>query len=130
MRQALLAAGAMMLVAACSPAPAPTPAPPAAKPAPVATCPPPKYARARWRLTPRHRSSRSWELPGDLGPLTTQAQLEARFGKANLREETFDGAEGIGHVSGAGGVSRRSQRSDWSCCWMPTTRTRRSRNCA
>ena len=38
----------------------------------------------------------TWELPGDLGPLTTQAQLEARFRKANLREETFDGAEGMG----------------------------------
>lgn len=35
-------------------------------------------------------------LPGSLGPLTTRLELEARFGKANVREETFDGAEGIG----------------------------------
>ena len=38
----------------------------------------------------------SWELPGDLGPLTTRLQLDARFGKANVREESFPGAEGIG----------------------------------
>ena len=35
-------------------------------------------------------------LPGTLGPLTTRQALEARFGKAHVREETFDGAEGIG----------------------------------
>ena len=35
-------------------------------------------------------------LPGTLGPLTTRQALEARFGKAHVREEAFDGAEGIG----------------------------------
>ena len=38
----------------------------------------------------------TWELPGGLGPLTTRLELDARFGKANVREETFPGAEGIG----------------------------------
>ena len=41
-------------------------------------------------------ASEDWTLPGTLGPLTTRQALEARFGKANVREETFDGAEGIG----------------------------------
>ena len=94
MRHTLLAVGAMMLVAACSPAPAPTPAPPAAKPAPVAT--PAAEVPAPLEADTATPVVENWELPGDLGPLTTQAQLEARFGKANLREETFDGAEGIG----------------------------------
>ncbi len=35
-----------------------------------------------------------WILPGSLGPLTTRLELEARFGKANVREELFDGPEG------------------------------------
>ena len=94
MRHTLLAVGAMMLVAACSPAPAPTPAPPAAKPAPVAT--PAAEVPAPLEADTATPVVETWELPGDLGPLTTQAQLEARFGKANLREETFDGAEGMG----------------------------------
>ena len=94
MRHTLLAVGAMMLVAACSPAPAPTPAPPAAKPAPVAT--PAAEVPAPLEADTATPVVENWELPGDLGPLTTQAQLEARFGKANLREETFDGAEGMG----------------------------------
>lgn len=93
MKQALLAASVAMLVA-CSPAPAPTPAPPAAKPAPVAV--PAAETPAPVETETAAPVVESWELPGDLGPLTTQAQLEARFGKANLREETFDGAEGIG----------------------------------
>lgn len=38
----------------------------------------------------------TWVLPGSLGPLTTRLQLDARFGKDNVREETFPGAEGIG----------------------------------
>jgi len=91
MKQALLAASVAMLVA-CSPAP--TPAPPAAKPAPVAV--PAAETPAPVETETAAPVVESWELPGDLGPLTTQAQLEARFGKANLREETFDGAEGIG----------------------------------
>ena len=35
-----------------------------------------------------------WILPGSLGPLTTRLELEARFGKSNVREEAFDGPEG------------------------------------
>ena len=38
----------------------------------------------------------AWGLPGSLGQLTTRMQLEARFGKATVREETFPGAEGLG----------------------------------
>ena len=38
----------------------------------------------------------TWVLPGSLGPLTTRLQLDARFGKDNVREEPFPGAEGIG----------------------------------
>lgn len=38
----------------------------------------------------------TWILPGSLGPLTTRLELDARFGKANVSEETFTGAEGIG----------------------------------
>ena len=41
----------------------------------------------------------TWVVPGSLGPLTTRLQLETRFGKANVREETFPGAEGIGSYS-------------------------------
>jgi hypothetical protein len=37
-----------------------------------------------------------WALPGSLGPLTTRLELETRFGKDNVREETFEGAEGDG----------------------------------
>lgn len=92
MKQALLAASVAMLVA-CSPAPAP-PAPeaPAAKPAPVAAAETPAPVETETAAAVVEH----WELPGELGPLTTQAQLEARFGKANLREEIFDGAEGMG----------------------------------
>ena len=94
MRHTLLAVSAMLLVAACSPAPAPAPTPPAAKPMPVAT--PTAEAPAPVEADTAAAIDETWELPGDLGPLTTQAQLEARFGKANLREETVDGAEGMG----------------------------------
>ncbi len=37
-----------------------------------------------------------WVLPGRLGALTTRLELETRFGKANVREVMFDGAEGLG----------------------------------
>jgi len=45
---------------------------------------------------PPGAQTEEWLLPGTLGPLTTRLQLDARFGKANVREETFRGAEGIG----------------------------------
>lgn len=38
----------------------------------------------------------NWDLPGSLQPLTTRLELEARFGKDNVRVETFDGPEGDG----------------------------------
>lgn len=88
-----LLAATLMLVA-CSQAPTPVaPAPaatppsaPAAAPAPAATATP-----AATAIVP---AGEDWELPGTLGPMTTQAELEARFGKANVREETLPGAEG------------------------------------
>ena len=58
-------------------------------PAPTAPAPPAEPA------TPTV-AREDWTLPGTLGPLTTRHALEAHFGKANVREETFDGAEGIG----------------------------------
>lgn len=80
------AAALIVLLAACSRPTAPpqdAPAPPAALPAPDATPPPAPVAE-------------DWTLPGSLHPLTTELELEARFGKANLRSETIPGAEGIG----------------------------------
>ena len=41
----------------------------------------------------------NWGLPGSLHPLTTRLELEARFGKDNVRVETFDGPEGDGTYS-------------------------------
>lgn len=80
---------ALMLLAACQ-RDAPPPAPPAIEtPAPAAPAPPAETASPTV-------ASEDWTLPGTLGPLTTRQALEARFGKANVREETFDGAEGIG----------------------------------
>ncbi|HSD16463.1 MAG TPA: hypothetical protein VLC71_04270 [Thermomonas sp.] len=97
MKRVLPAACVAALLAACSPAPTPPPTPAAAKPAapaPVALPAPVEVAPAKEETTAP--AVETWELPGTLGPLTTRLQLEARFGKANLRQETFDGAEGIG----------------------------------
>lgn len=92
-RTPLLAATLMLVACSQAPAPvapvpaaAPPPAPAAAAPAPVATAAP-----AATAIAP---AGEDWELPGTLGPLTTRAELEARFGKANVREETLPGAEG------------------------------------
>jgi hypothetical protein len=95
MRSLLLAACTALLASACTPAPTPppaaptpaTPAPPAAAPAPAA----PEAEEPKVELP-----AETWVLPGSLGPLTTRLQLDARFGNGNVREETFDGAEGIG----------------------------------
>ena len=35
-----------------------------------------------------------WVLPGSLQPMTTRLELEARFGKVNVREESYNGPEG------------------------------------
>ena len=81
---------ALMLLAACQRDAPPPPAPAAIEtPAPATPAPPAETASPTV-------ASQDWTLPGTLGPLTTRQALAARFGKANVREETFDGAEGIG----------------------------------
>lgn len=82
----MLAAG----LAACQRTP-PAPEPPTPEPA----TPVPAVA-ATEPATESSERVEDWILPGSLGPLTTRLQLEARFGKSNVREETFDGPEGDG----------------------------------
>jgi len=84
--------GLAAVVAGCTQTPQPPPAAPTASPpAPAAATPvPPAIAPVPAAV------QETWELPGTLGPLTTRLELEQRFGKDNVREETFDGAEGIG----------------------------------
>lgn len=90
-----------LLLAACSRAPAP---PPAAAPAPTAAPAPGAPSAPATTTTPSAApavtgtaaATDPWLLPGSLHPLTTQAELEARFGKANLRAETRPGPEGDG----------------------------------
>ena len=80
---------ALVLLAACQ-RDAPPSAPLAIEaPAPATPAPPAETASPTV-------ASEDWTLPGTLGPLTTRQALETRFGKANVHEETFDGAEGIG----------------------------------
>lgn len=96
MTRTLLAACVAGALAACTPSPQ---APPAAKPqaAPPKATPAPAVAVApEKKETEVAAEPETWELPGNLGPLTTRLELDARFGKANVREETFPGAEGIG----------------------------------
>ena len=94
MRPLLLAACAALLASACTPAPTPPASPTPATPAPPAPAP---AAAAPEAEEPKvELPAETWILPGSLGPLTTRLQLDARFGKDNVREETFDGAEGIG----------------------------------
>lgn len=38
-----------------------------------------------------------WSLPGNLRPLSTRLELEARYGKANVREETLGAPDGDGN---------------------------------
>ena len=93
MKRVLLAACVVAMLGACTPAPQPPPSapiPPAA-PSPAATPATPAKPEA-----PVAVAAETWVLPGSLGPLTTRLELEARFGKTNVREETFAGAEGIG----------------------------------
>lgn len=80
-------------LAACERTPGPT------APAPKPTAGPAKPAPPGTTTEPAAKpgeQTENWLLPGSLGPLTTQLELETRFGKANLHEETFDGAEGNG----------------------------------
>ena len=100
MRRLLLVAGIASALCACSPEPEapPAPKPPAApaKAAPANVAPAIVEAPAKTELAKPPAEPETWELPGSLGPLTTRLELDARFGKANVREETFDGAEGSG----------------------------------
>ncbi|MFT4180250.1 MAG: hypothetical protein QM612_12460 [Thermomonas sp.] len=84
--------GIGILLAACSPQP--QPAQPVAQPKPA-----PARAEVPAIIEPASAAAETietWELPGTLHPLTTVAELQARFGKDNLGEETFPGPEGIG----------------------------------
>ena len=95
-RGLLVACLACVLACACSPAPQPAPAPkPKTAPVPSLPAPAPPTPKAEGESKPV-AVAENWELPGGLGPLTTRLELDTRFGKANVREETFDGAEGIG----------------------------------
>ena len=101
MRRVLLAVSVAAVLAACSPTPAPSPTPaavPTTPPSPVAETAPVETTPAQTEAETETPAAaiETWELPGDLGPLTTQAELETRFGKDNLREESFDAAEGMG----------------------------------
>lgn len=94
MRRVWLAA-CIGALCACTPAPQPPPAAtPPPSPPPVAVPAPPAPEKAT--TTDVAAVPETWELPGTLGPLTTRLELDARFGKTNVREETFPGAEGIG----------------------------------
>ena len=88
-------------LAACQrtpPAPVPVPPAPASKPGtkPATPVPPAATASATGPAVRPAEPAEEWVLPGNLGPLTTRLELEARFGKSNVREETFDGPEGDG----------------------------------
>lgn len=96
MRRVLLAACIATTICACTPEPnAPLAAKPASASASKATHAAPA-ASAKTEPARVAAEPETWELPGRLGPLTTRLELDARFGKANVREESFPGAEGIG----------------------------------
>ena len=98
MKATLLLVCLVVVLAACQRTP-PAPEPPAPASAPIrkpATSIPAAAEPAIERGTDPSAHVENWDLPGSLGPLTTRLELEARFGKANVREETFDGAEGDG----------------------------------
>jgi len=130
----IFALGLSSLVAALSACtPTPTPAPSAApnpgtaaSTAPAATAAPATAAHAAPAAT------ETWELPGSLGPLTTRAELEARFGKTNVRDDRLPGAEGEGAVPV---LTVFPTMPNSGCSWCstpnnPTTRMHRFRNCA
>jgi len=97
MRQSrfLLLPACIVLLAACSP-PAPQEAhSPPAEAAPSAAA----VVEAAPATATATATVEDWTLPGTLGPTTTRAELEARFGKANLREETRTGPEGEGEYA-------------------------------
>ena len=87
MRRAACTFVVALLAAACQPSAPPT----SPVPAGGITRSPPAPAPAA--------TAQDWRLPGTLDQLTTRPALEARFGKANLRQETVPGAEGMGTVA-------------------------------
>ena len=96
-KHTLLAACLAGAACACTPPPQAPAAPKSTAPASIQDAPPPTpLAPAAADHAATMPQPETWILPGSLGPLTTRLQLEARFGKANVREETFPGAEGIG----------------------------------
>lgn len=92
MNRILLATCIAVAISGCAPAPQT----PAASNAPVRPEPAARAASTEIDTFAAPAEAETWELPGALGPLTTRLELEARFGKTNVREETFTGAEGIG----------------------------------
>jgi len=94
-KRVLLSASVALLVTACAPD---KPPPAHVEPEPTATATPAvaSIPQPASPIAPEPAKPETWELPGTLGPLTTRLELDTRFGKANVREETFDGAEGIG----------------------------------
>jgi hypothetical protein len=96
-KRALPVACLIALACACTPGPQ---VPPTSQPAPPKPAvAPPASAPAPAKVAPADTApaeAEAWNLPGGLGPLTTRLQLDARFGKANVQEASFDGAEGIG----------------------------------
>ena len=95
MKRLLPAACAVAIASACTPQPAPPAAPPGPAAAPAAIPPTAPIAADAAPARPQ-AAAESWVLPGSLGPLTTRLELDARFGKDNVREASFPGAEGIG----------------------------------
>lgn len=85
-----LACMASLALAACTQAPAPT-AEPATQPAPNSPPAPPPALAPNAPTTTAAPENTDWTLPGGIGPLTTNSELEARFGKANLHEEPLQG---------------------------------------
>jgi hypothetical protein len=96
-RSLLAAACAMVVVAGCQRAPAPAAAsartPAAAADVAATASPTPQSAPAPATPAPSEASS-VFALPGDLHPGMRLADLEARFGKANVQAGEVPGAEG------------------------------------
>ena len=96
-KHTLLAACLAGAACACTPAPQAPAAPKSTAPPSIQDAPPPTpLAPAAADHAAAMPQPETWVLPGSLGPLTTRLQLETRFGKANVREESFPGAEGLG----------------------------------
>lgn len=92
---------ALATLVACQRTPPTQPVPSPASSAPTSATEPATPIQSTTESEPAKEREASeqvedWDLPGSLSPMTTRLELEARFGKANVREETFDGPEGDG----------------------------------